>query len=114
MSRKRESDYCKVLGVADGASAEQIRRAYRKLAMRFHPDRNKSLEAAEKFKQVREAYAVLSGKEKPPRQPEPVRRNEVVFHHAQAPIPYEAAEFSFMVHRVWEELANERHNNSYR
>jgi DnaJ-class molecular chaperone len=114
MAGKSESDYYKVLGVAEGASAAQIRRAYRRLAMRYHPDRNGSPEAAEKFKQVREAYAVLSGKEKPPKHPEPRREAEAVFRHAMQPVSYEAAEFSLRAQRVWEDLANESHNNSYR
>jgi hypothetical protein len=114
MAAKSEGDYCEILGVAEGATQAQIRRAYRRLAMRFHPDRNPSPEAAEKFKQVREAYAVLSGKEKAPKQPEPVRQAEVIFRRAQPPVPYEVAEFAFRAQRVWNDLANERHNNSYR
>lgn len=112
MAVKSESDYYKVLGVAVGASAAQIRRAYRKLAMRYHPDRNGSPEAAEKFKQVREAYAVLTGKEKAPKQPEPRRQAKAVFRRAV--VPYDVAEFSIDVQRVWANLASERHNNSYR
>ena len=120
MAVKSEGDYCKVLGVAEGATAEQIRRAYRRLAMRYHPDRNKSPDAAEKFKQVREAYAVLSGKEKPP--PDTRHRTQgtghaaqdIIFRRAVQPVSYEAAEFSLRAQRVWENLANEQHNSSYR
>lgn len=57
-------DYYKVLGVARDASAEDIKKAFRKLAMQYHPDRNKGPEAEEKFKEVNEAYAVLSDAEK--------------------------------------------------
>ena len=57
-------DYYEVLGVAKGAKKEQIKDAYRKLALAFHPDRNKSPEAEAKFKEVSEAYAVLSDGEK--------------------------------------------------
>jgi len=60
-------DYHKILGVSPKASQEQIKKAYRKLAMRYHPDHNKDKEALAKFKEVREAYAVLSGKESPPK-----------------------------------------------
>jgi molecular chaperone DnaJ len=57
-------DYYLVLGVAKTASKDEIKDAYRKLAMQFHPDRNKSPEAEEKFKQISEAYAVLSDDQK--------------------------------------------------
>lgn len=53
-------DYYQVLGVRRDASAEEIQRAYRTLARRFHPDINKDPGAEERFKQVNEAYAVLS------------------------------------------------------
>ncbi len=62
MSNKR--DYYEVLGVSKQASEEQIKKAYRKLALKYHPDRNKSPDAEEKFKEVSEAYAVLSDNEK--------------------------------------------------
>ena len=58
-------DYYEVLGVEKGASAEQIKKAYRKAAMKYHPDRNPGdKEAEEKFKEVGEAYEVLSNDEK--------------------------------------------------
>jgi len=57
-------DYYEVLGVQKGATKEQIKDAYRKLAMQFHPDRNKAPEAEARFKEVSEAYAVLSDDEK--------------------------------------------------
>ncbi len=52
-------DYYQTLGVPRDASAEQIQRAYRKLAKQYHPDHNKSPEAEARFKQVNEAYEVL-------------------------------------------------------
>lgn len=57
-------DYYEVLGVQKGATKDQIKDAYRKLALQFHPDRNKSPEAEERFKEISEAYAVLSDDEK--------------------------------------------------
>jgi molecular chaperone DnaJ len=57
-SEKR--DYYEVLGVQKNADKDQIKSSYRKLAMQYHPDRNKSPEAEEKFKEISEAYAVLS------------------------------------------------------
>lgn len=53
-------DYYEVLGVDKKASVEDIKTAYRKLAMQYHPDRNKSPDAEEKFKEISESYAVLS------------------------------------------------------
>jgi curved DNA-binding protein len=58
-------DYYQVLGLKKGASAAEIKKAYRKMAMKYHPDRNKGDRSAEtRFKEVSEAYAVLSDKEK--------------------------------------------------
>jgi curved DNA-binding protein len=58
-------DYYAMLGVSKTASAEEIKKAYRKLAMKYHPDRNKGNKDAEaKFKDISEAYAVLSDQEK--------------------------------------------------
>ena len=62
MAEKR--DYYEVLGVSKNASKDKIKDAYRKLAMQYHPDRNKAPDAEEKFKEISEAYAVLSDDEK--------------------------------------------------
>jgi molecular chaperone DnaJ len=58
------ADYYSVLGVPRDASEDQIKKAYRKLALELHPDRNKDPEAANRFKEVNEAYAVLGDPEK--------------------------------------------------
>lgn len=58
MATKR--DYYEILGLAKGASKEEIKKAYRNLALKYHPDRvspDKKKEAEEKFKEISEAYA---------------------------------------------------------
>lgn len=62
MSDKR--DYYEVLGVARDSGGDDIKRAYRKMAVQFHPDRNKAPEAEGRFKEAAEAYEVLSDPEK--------------------------------------------------
>jgi molecular chaperone DnaJ len=62
MSNKR--DYYEVLEIQKNASKDDIKNSYRKLALKFHPDRNKAPGAEEKFKEISEAYAVLSDDEK--------------------------------------------------
>ncbi len=62
MATKR--DYYEILGVTKSASAAEIKSAYRKMALKFHPDRNKEKDAEEKFKEINEAYQVLSDPKK--------------------------------------------------
>lgn len=57
-------DYYKILGVPRNAPEIDIKRAFRKLAMKFHPDRNKDENAEEKFRDIAEAYEILSDKQK--------------------------------------------------
>src|SRR3954468_6096857 len=57
-------DYYAILGLERGASAEDIKKAYRRLARKYHPDVSKEANAEEKFKEVSEAYETLKDKEK--------------------------------------------------
>ena len=59
-----QKNYYEILGIPKDASKDVIKDAYRKLALQYHPDRNKSPGAEEKFKEISEAYAVLSDDEK--------------------------------------------------
>jgi len=62
MTTKR--DYYEILGVEKTASQADLKKAYRKLALKFHPDHNKSADAEEKFKEINEAYQILADEKK--------------------------------------------------
>ena len=57
-------DYYEILGIKRGASQDEVQRAYRKLARKYHPDVNKASNAEEKFKEINEAHEVLKDPEK--------------------------------------------------
>ncbi len=59
-----KTDYYTLLGVTKNASPDELKRAYRKQALQYHPDKNKSKEAEEKFKEINQAYEVLSDPQK--------------------------------------------------
>ncbi|WP_027123913.1 DnaJ domain-containing protein [Mycoplasmoides pirum] len=61
---KSKRDYYEVLGVNRNATQQEIKKAFRKLAMQYHPDRNKAPDAEDKFKEINEAYEVLNDDEK--------------------------------------------------
>ena len=85
MSSKR--DYYEVLGVQKNASKEDIKNVYRKLALQYHPDRNKEPGAEEKFKEISEAYAVLSDDEK--------RKHYDTYGHVGAEEAFRGSEANF-------------------
>ena len=62
--RTNKRDYYDVLGVERNASDEEIKRSFRKLALQYHPDRNQDSDATEKFKEINEAYQILSDPQK--------------------------------------------------
>jgi preprotein translocase subunit Sec63 len=94
--------YYKILGIPFDASDAEIKKAYHKLALKYHPDRNNEPEAEEKFKEIREAYAVLSGKENPPKTQDTKYRTPPGYSWASD------------VARAWSNMQNEQHNNMYR
>jgi len=59
-SGNQKRDYYEILGIPREATKDEIKRAYRKLALKYHPDRNKEPDAADRFKEISEAYAILS------------------------------------------------------
>ena len=64
MANENKRDYYEILGVEKNAAADQIKKAYRKLAAKYHPDVNHEADAETKFKEINEAYEVLSNPDK--------------------------------------------------
>jgi molecular chaperone DnaJ len=80
-------DYYEVLGLQKNASKEEIKNTYRKLALQYHPDRNKEPTAEERFKEISEAYAVLSDDEK--------RKRYDMYGHVGAEEAFRGSEANF-------------------
>ena len=68
-------NYYKILGLNKGATEDDIKKAYRKMALKFHPDKNKDSDAEERFKEIAEAYEVLSDNKKKYKYDNTSRRN---------------------------------------
>ncbi|KAI7894359.1 dnaJ-like protein subfamily B member 6-like protein [Mucor mucedo] len=83
-------DYYEVLNISVDADDKQVKKAYRKLALKYHPDKNQSPEAVEKFKDISEAYEILSDPEK---RRVYDTRNDVPDHHDYEYNPFSQYEF---------------------
>ncbi|PIU50158.1 MAG: cytochrome C biogenesis protein, partial [Desulfobacterales bacterium CG07_land_8_20_14_0_80_52_14] len=77
-------DYYETLGVSQNASQEEIQRAYRKLARKYHPDINKGAGSEDKFKEINEAHEVL-------KDPEKRRKYDQLGRHWQQGDPFQGA-----------------------
>ena len=95
-----KKNYHAVLGLKKDASDDEIKSAYRKLALELHPDRNKDPKATEKFKEISEAYAVLTGKEEPKEQPVDIGTYRETWEGK--------------VWRTWSEIRTRKPDNMYR
>jgi DnaJ-class molecular chaperone len=98
-------NYHEILGVSKDADEKEIRKAYRRLALLYHPDRNKSPDAEAKFKEISEAYAVLIGKESDTKTQDPGLKTQMS----------EEQLWSIYVMRIWQEMeTGKKDNSSYR
>ena len=92
-------DYYKILGVNKDATKEEIKRAYRRLALKYHPDKNKDPKAEERFKEITEAYLILSDGDR--RKEYDKQKNGKKFSHEDI---YKRADFSDLFHDVSPEI----------
>lgn len=106
-----KKNYHEVLGVSKDATPEEIKKAYRKLAMQFHPDRNSSSGAEKKFREINEAYAVLTGKEK---EPKPVIYRGREHYNFAGRYATDVDPWPMAVQNIWKKIMEEENNNMYR
>jgi molecular chaperone DnaJ len=101
-----DKDFYEILGISKSATVEEIKKAYRKLALQYHPDRNPGPEGEEKFKEIGEAYSVLSDASK---RAEYDRLKEAVRSGAGAGFPggFRATDFGFGEEFDVEDLLNQ-------
>lgn len=101
--------YYNILGLHEGANEQEIRRKYRSLAMRFHPDKNPSPSAKEKFIQITEAYEILLNKKDLPPIPSKSKSQTKAKTHEER---VKEAKRRYQEQRLKEELENERYFQS--
>src|SRR5258707_11636921 len=105
MAAVQRRDYYEVLGVSREVTAQELKSAYRKVALQYHPDRNPgNREAEDKFKEASEAYEVLSDPEK--------RAHYDQFGHAQS--PFEGFGFSGSVNDIFGDIFGEIFGGAWR
>jgi DnaJ-class molecular chaperone len=109
-----KKDYYAVLGVPEDANEKQIKKAYRRLALKYHPDRNKDADAVEKFREVSEAYAALIGKEKINSEQEIGNSKPETGDQVPETNLNEDELWSIYVMRIWQEMEKDEENSSYR
>jgi DnaJ-class molecular chaperone len=109
-------DYHGILRVRRNATLAEIRKAYRKLAMQYHPDRNKEPGASERFREISEAYAVLSGKERAPVPvpgPETRNRQQGTESRGHAGTGMDVS-WGHRVINIWQGIMEKKYDNMYR
>ncbi|MBU0527106.1 DnaJ domain-containing protein [Candidatus Micrarchaeota archaeon] len=115
------TNYYEVLGVSKDAGKDEIKKAYRKLAKKFHPDKNKSKNATRKFQEITEAYAVLmEGKPIEKDQPGPFNEWEfavkeaILAHRQKCNVCHSGRCHAVSMMQSMIDVVDADHNNAYR